>query len=541
MRRPTHNGNRRNRRDSQGGYVLLTLLVGAAVVLVTLARQLPRDAMSAQRIREQKLIKRGEQYSRAIQLYFREHKKYPKTLRDLERTDGRTYLRGGHDDPMTDSGEWRIIKMGPEGRFKDSLLYDTEDEDGFGGRRRRNRAPDSANYVPMGEFRGGDRARMLRESDAPDNPLENQGTYGAAFTGSEAQQYDADGNPIPPDQQQQQDYSQVRPGEVPENAGQTQQQQAGIPGLPGQPGSFPNRPNQPGANSGNSRMRPSRGSIGSRGRGGFAGFGANSAAQRAAQQAGMQQQQAVPPGGAGFGAAGNQASQLISRLLTTPRPGGLAGLRRGGAQQQAQQAQNGPMFEEGIAGVASRADEVGVKVYQGQENYKLWEFVYDYRQDQGGMGGGAPGGGASGAGLAPGQPGVSGAQGLSGFPQGAVQPGEQQQQQQQQSPGMAPPEQTTRTPYRDGRQTTSGGPGTPNLPSTTPSSPYPTRFPGGQPGATPGYPTPNYPTATPQQPGATPQQPQQPPFPQQQAGQPQPNGPGRTLRPSRTIGRPNNQ
>lgn len=528
-------------RDRQGGYVLMALLVGASIVLIMLARQLPRDAMSAQRIREQKLIQRGEQYQRAIELYFRENKKYPKTLRDLERTDGRTYLRGGHDDPMTNNGEWRIIKMGGDGRFENSLLYDIEEEDGFGGRRRRNAALDSSNYVPMGQFRGGDRARMARESDAPENPLEDQGTYGGVFTGSEAQQFDADGNPIPSEQQQeseQPDYAQMRPGQVPVEAGQAQPQQpqGGLPGMPGQPGAFPNQ-QQP-----NSGVRPSRGSIGSRRGGGFGGFGGNSAAQ----QAGAQQQQATPSTGAGAGlsgAGGNQASQLISRLLTTPRPGGLAGIRGNrGAQAQGQQG-GGPMFEEGIAGVASTADEVGVKVYKGQENYKLWEFVYDYRQDQAGMGGtgGAPGGAAPGDGMAPGQPGVTGADGLSGFPAGAVQP-------QDQSPGMAPPEQTTRTPYRDPRQTTptTRGPGTPRPqpqpqqqpddpgpmvvpPEDSSGAPFPTTVPG-----QPGNPFPVRPG--PQQPGAnTPQTPQQQPQPQQ------PQGPGRSLPPSRGIGRRNNE
>ena len=514
-----------NGRDAQGGYVLLALLVGASIVLVMLARQLPRDAMSAQRVREQKLIDRGEAYSRAIELYFREQKKYPKTLRDLERTDGRTYIRGPvENDPMT-KGEWRIIKMGPDGRFKDSLLYDIEEEDGFGGsRRRRDLAAGSSGYIPMGQFRGGDRARMERESDAPENPLESQGTYGGAFTGSEAQQFDADGNPIPPQQQepQQPDYAQVPPDQVPENAGQLPLQPGGIPGMPGQPGAGPNQPN--------GGMRPSRGSIGARRlAGGFGGFGSAAAGQGA----GMQQQQAVPPGGAaGLGAGGNQASQLISRLLTTPRPGGLAGLRSGGAQGMQQQAQNGPMFEEGIAGVASTADEVGVKVYRGQENYKLWEFVYDYRDDQQGLGGvgGAPGGAMPGEGtLAPGQPGVTGTEGLSGFPAGAVQP----------SPGMAPPEQTTRRPYRDGRQTTPGTPGPGNLPPTVPGARFPTQMPNGPMEAEP-FPTPGFPTTD--QPGSSPDPlpAQMPTTPVQQPQPQQPQTPGRMLPRSR-FGQPGSQ
>jgi hypothetical protein len=102
--------------------------------------------------------------------------------------------------------------------------------------------------------------------------------------------------------------------------------------------------------------------------------------------------------------AGNPAAQLISNLLTRPRPGGLAGIV---AAQQAGQQQSA--FAGGIAGVASEAEDRGVKVYQGREQYNQWDFVYDYRQDAsfGGQNVGPQAAPAAGQALPQGQPGLS--------------------------------------------------------------------------------------------------------------------------------------
>jgi len=56
---------------------MLLVFVMAAAVAITLYRELPRVAFEAQRNKEELLIERGEQYSRAIQLYVRKWKKYP--------------------------------------------------------------------------------------------------------------------------------------------------------------------------------------------------------------------------------------------------------------------------------------------------------------------------------------------------------------------------------------------------------------------------------------------------------------------------------
>ena len=61
----------RSCRNERGGFVLLTLLFAASVIAAQIALTLPRAAMQAQRIREEKLIYRGEQYRRAIKLFYR--------------------------------------------------------------------------------------------------------------------------------------------------------------------------------------------------------------------------------------------------------------------------------------------------------------------------------------------------------------------------------------------------------------------------------------------------------------------------------------
>jgi type II secretory pathway pseudopilin PulG len=452
----------------EGGYALLAILVGAVIVSVYLVQALPREAMSAQRIREERLIDRGQEYSRAIKLYFRENKKYPKELDDLEDTNGVRYLRRRYKDPITGEDEWRLVHIGTDGRFKDSLIYDTEDPEelqnaeggngiggsGFGGnsrgnanRNRENARMDAVTYQSLygtqppaqpGAFAGANRARQTRDSAAPVNPLEQQNMQlGLEATGQgdpnnpENAGLGPDGRPLPADQQQPTDLSNLPPGQVPPEAGQRAANQQ--------------LPNQPGGGPGYS-LPSSRGSISSRNqRGGFnqAGLGAPGQAP------------AAPPAGSPFGGGApvgvsGDAASMIGRLLTTPRPGGLAGIQG----QNAMQGGQGQAFEEGIAGVASKAEEFGVKVYKGKNTYNEWEFVYDYRQDA--AMGGVPGGAQAGAGnIDPSQPGLTPGGGFNA-PATAFQP----------VPGMPPAGQPPPT-GPDPRQTQFGGASaTPRLPST---------------------------------------------------------------------------
>jgi hypothetical protein len=180
-------------------------------------------------------------------------------------------------------------------------------------------------------------------------------------------QFNPNGQPIP--------NGQIVPGQPPGNQfgnqpGLPSQFQTGAPPgasgqpFPGQP--FPNQPFQPG----------------------FPGL------------------QSVVPGQQPNQPPPTAAAGLIGQILTTPRPGGLNGL--GGVQQGTidPNAQGGTTIGTlsaptptataaqtiggGIAGVASKIEEDGIKVYKDQTSYHKWEFVYDITKDPARTGGAVP-------------------------------------------------------------------------------------------------------------------------------------------------------
>ena len=102
------------------GFVLLSLLFFVAAIAIQVAISLPQAAMQAQRVREERLIYRGKQYKRAVQLYFRKYQKYPEKIDDLEETNGQRFLRRRYKDPLTGEDEWRLVHMGADGRMADS-------------------------------------------------------------------------------------------------------------------------------------------------------------------------------------------------------------------------------------------------------------------------------------------------------------------------------------------------------------------------------------------------------------------------------------
>jgi hypothetical protein len=109
------------RRESQGGYALLMIFLMAAIVALMLYQQLPRVAFESEREKEQLLIDRGEQYTRAIQLYYlANNRTYPTSIDDLEKQEKR-FLRRRFVDPYTGKAEWRIIHTNG-GFLTDSLV-----------------------------------------------------------------------------------------------------------------------------------------------------------------------------------------------------------------------------------------------------------------------------------------------------------------------------------------------------------------------------------------------------------------------------------
>jgi len=117
----------RRKRDS--GYALLLVLAMGASVAIMLYMELPRLVFESQRVLEQDLIRRGEEYQRGIQLFVRDQRRYPTSIDELETTNNRRYLRRRYVDPMTGEDEWREIHIDSAGFFLDSLLHEPPSEE----------------------------------------------------------------------------------------------------------------------------------------------------------------------------------------------------------------------------------------------------------------------------------------------------------------------------------------------------------------------------------------------------------------------------
>ncbi len=370
----------------EDGYVLIALLASSSVLLAAMALAIPRMAMQAQRVKDSQLIERGEQYKRAIKLYFTAHGKYPREFSDLEETEGVRYLRRLYADPFAEDGEWRLIHMGTDGRFEDSRLFDLEEDrpgsqsgpagSGLGGpglgatavgvaglgfdSQGRQTAP-AIPEQPLVDAMGNplpvqrNQAAVARTTAAPDLTAA-RGRYNAGF-GYDADQVERPTGDLEPTEES--DYYMMLPSQVPMDENDPrrlaamqrsllEQNAMNAGGDPFAPGSQVGPDGQP--------------------------FGA-------ANQGTPSTANAMPLGG-GQGSGGNvqvgsTALQMINRTLTTPRTDLGPGVGRGMAL-----GVSGPTtFERGIAGVASKSEGQGVRQYSGKRSYAEWEFVFDYREE----------------------------------------------------------------------------------------------------------------------------------------------------------------
>ena len=131
----------RMRRRKQAGYTLLMAVFMVATMFILAAAAAPSILTQGRREKEEEMVWRGEQYERAIGLYYRKFGKYPTKVEDLtKQTNGVRFLREAYTDPMNkDDGSWRFIYVGPNGQLigsvrQTSLLQTTLSTPGlFGG------------------------------------------------------------------------------------------------------------------------------------------------------------------------------------------------------------------------------------------------------------------------------------------------------------------------------------------------------------------------------------------------------------------------
>ncbi|MHB1022099.1 MAG: type II secretion system protein [Acidobacteriaceae bacterium] len=99
-------------RSGEQGFLLIGLLFMAALILIALAVAAPRYAKELQREREVETVHRGQQYVRAIQLYYRKFGSYPTSIDQLVKTNDIRFLRRRYINPITGKDDWRIIHLG---------------------------------------------------------------------------------------------------------------------------------------------------------------------------------------------------------------------------------------------------------------------------------------------------------------------------------------------------------------------------------------------------------------------------------------------
>lgn len=96
----------------QKGYLLLAVMLLITLMLIVLAAEAPRIAQQIKREKEEELVHRGKEYAIAIKKFYHKNGTYPLSLDQLESTNNLRFLRRRYKDPMTSSGEWKLIHVG---------------------------------------------------------------------------------------------------------------------------------------------------------------------------------------------------------------------------------------------------------------------------------------------------------------------------------------------------------------------------------------------------------------------------------------------
>src|SRR5580700_1179018 len=89
------------RCSGDSGYVMLTLVLIMATMAIFAAVIVPSITFEIKRDREEEMIHRGVQYSRAIRAYYKKLGRYPTKIEDLENTNNQRYLRKRYKDPLS--------------------------------------------------------------------------------------------------------------------------------------------------------------------------------------------------------------------------------------------------------------------------------------------------------------------------------------------------------------------------------------------------------------------------------------------------------
>ena len=110
MRKPCYQRRPKAQPDHRRGYILITLMLFVTLMVIAAVAIYPTLVFQVQRDREEEMIHRGVQYSRAIKRYYKKFGTYPPTLDALQSTQNLRFLRKKYKDPITGQ-DFKILRM----------------------------------------------------------------------------------------------------------------------------------------------------------------------------------------------------------------------------------------------------------------------------------------------------------------------------------------------------------------------------------------------------------------------------------------------
>src|SRR5258708_6885611 len=97
-------------RRHERGYILLTLMLFVTLLALASLAWIEKVDFQIKRDREEELIHRGVQYSRAIRRYVKKFGHYPARIEDLVATNNVHFLRKRYKDPITGK-DFKFLRM----------------------------------------------------------------------------------------------------------------------------------------------------------------------------------------------------------------------------------------------------------------------------------------------------------------------------------------------------------------------------------------------------------------------------------------------
>ena len=104
-------GHRRKGRRGEHGYVLLMLMLFITLLSIFAVSLVHNFEFEIKRDREEEMIHRGVQYSRAVRKFVKKFGRYPTRLEELENTNNIRCLRKRYKDPLTGK-DFKLLHLG---------------------------------------------------------------------------------------------------------------------------------------------------------------------------------------------------------------------------------------------------------------------------------------------------------------------------------------------------------------------------------------------------------------------------------------------